>query len=77
MSEILVPKQYEHRFKLGQSGNPKGKPRGPNYATKFMGSVKRASPKPSSRAVVTKARSGSVRRGRIDPIAPYAGARRP
>jgi hypothetical protein len=45
MTEIPVPKQYEHRFKPGQSGNPKGKPRGPNYATRFMESLKKGDSK--------------------------------
>jgi hypothetical protein len=45
MSEILVPKQYEHRLKSGQSGNPKSKPRGPNYTTRFMESLKKGDSK--------------------------------
>jgi hypothetical protein len=45
MSEIPVPKQYEHWFKPGQSGNPKSKPRDPNYATRFMESLKKGGSK--------------------------------
>ena len=45
MSEIPVPKQNEHRFKPGQSGDPKGKPRAPNHAIRFTESLKKSDSK--------------------------------
>jgi hypothetical protein len=60
MAEIPVPKQYPHRFQPGVSGNPRGKPRGPNYATRFMESLKKGDSKAIIEAMVEKARNGSV-----------------
>jgi Family of unknown function (DUF5681) len=60
MSDFPVPKQYPHRFRPGISGNPKGKPRGPNYATRFMESLKKGDSKAIIAAMVEKARNGSV-----------------
>jgi Family of unknown function (DUF5681) len=59
-TQLPVPKQYPHRFKPGQSGNPRGKPRGPNYATKFMESLKKGDSQAIIQAMVEKARNGSV-----------------
>jgi len=60
MSDFPVPKQYPHRFRPGVSGNPKGKPRGPNYATKFMESLKKGDSQKIIQAMVEKAQHGSV-----------------
>lgn len=63
--ENAGPKQVGHRFKKGQSGNPKGKPKGARNATTIMAEkLLEGDAEAVVRAIVAAAKSGDMAAGR-------------